>query len=50
MIVVANTHANCRELAGADDLLTHDFPMRTRALMAALVAGRVPAVDGIALL
>ena len=50
VIVVANTHANCRELAGADDLLTHDFPMRTRALMAALVAGRVPAADGIALL
>ena len=47
IIVVAATNTNRRALAEAADLLVADFPLGTRAVLAALKAGRGPGANGV---
>jgi transcriptional regulator with XRE-family HTH domain len=47
VIVVANTGANRRALAAAATMLAAEFPLGTRAILAALAAGRDPGANGI---
>jgi transcriptional regulator with XRE-family HTH domain len=50
VIVIAATHLNRRALGGASGVLDDDFPLGTRAILAAFAAGRDPGANGIALL
>ncbi|HEX7172562.1 MAG TPA: helix-turn-helix transcriptional regulator [Candidatus Limnocylindria bacterium] len=47
IIVVAATNTNRRALAKVADLLAADFPLGTRAVLAALKAGRDPGSNGV---
>lgn len=47
VLLVAETVPNRRALDAAADLLSQDFPLGTRAVMAALAAGEAPAANGI---
>jgi transcriptional regulator with XRE-family HTH domain len=47
VIVVAATNANRRAMASAATMLAAEFPLGTRATLAALVAGRDPGANGI---
>ena len=50
VIVIAATHLNRRALGGANRVLDDDFPLGTRAILAAFAAGRDPGANGIVLL
>lgn len=50
IIVISATHANRRALQLAADVIAADFPLGTRAILAALEAGRDPGANGIVLL
>ena len=50
IILVAATHANRRALVEASELIAADFPIGTRAALAALSAGRDPGANGIVVL
>jgi hypothetical protein len=50
IIVVADTHANARALAGSRHMLVTAFDLDTRRVMAELAAGRDPGRDAIVLL
>ncbi len=50
VIVIAGTHANRRALAEASHVLASDFPLDTRAVLAALSKGEDPGANGIVLL
>lgn len=50
VVVVLATHANRRALRAARDIVSAAFPLQTRQVMAALVAGRDPGANGIVLL
>jgi transcriptional regulator with XRE-family HTH domain len=47
VIVVAGTKANRRAMAAAGTMLAAEFPLGTRATLAALAAGRDPGANGI---
>ncbi len=47
VIVVAATKANRRALAEAASVLAADFPLGTKATLAALTAGRDPGANGV---
>lgn len=47
VIVVAATKANRRAMAAAATMLAAEFPLGTRATLAALIAGRDPGANGI---
>lgn len=50
VIVISATHANRRALQLAADLIAAEFPLGTRATLAALAAGRDPGANGIVLM
>jgi hypothetical protein len=50
VIVVAGSHTNRRALVAAADVIASDFPLRNRAVLSALVAGRDPGANGIVVL
>lgn len=50
VIVVSDTAANRRALAVGREALRHDYPLDTREVMTALVAGRQPPANGIVIL
>ena len=50
LLLVADTHANRAAIASASRSLAADFPLGTRAVLAALSAGRDPGADGIVVL
>jgi hypothetical protein len=50
ILIVLATHANRRALALARDIVAGAFPLGTRAVMAALAAGRDPGANGVVLL
>jgi transcriptional regulator with XRE-family HTH domain len=50
VLLVAATHANRRAVADAAGVVDGSFPLRTRATMAALAAGRDPGADALVLL
>lgn len=50
VIVVRGSHANRRAVAAADDLIRLSFPLGTRAVLAALRAGRDPGANGLVLI
>ena len=50
ILLVAETRHNRETLASARSLIQEAFPLRTRAVMAALRTGRAPAGNGIVLL
>ena len=50
ILVIAATHANRRALALAADVVASGFPLRTRAVLSALAAGRDPGANGMVLL
>jgi transcriptional regulator with XRE-family HTH domain len=47
VLLVAETVPNRRALHAASEVLSHDFPLGTRAVMAALAVGEPPAAHGI---
>lgn len=50
IIVIAAGHANRRALTEASEVLASDFPLHTRAVLAALSRGEDPGANGIVLL
>lgn len=50
ILAVADTHLNRRVLAQIRPLIHDDFPLGTRATLAALAAGRDPGANGVILL
>ena len=50
IVVVADTHLNRSALAGTGSLLRADLPLGTRAVLAALAAGRDPGANGVVVL
>jgi transcriptional regulator with XRE-family HTH domain len=50
IMLMAATHANRRAIAEADAVTDGSFPLRTKAMLEALAAGRDPGADGIAFL
>lgn len=50
VVVVGESLANRRALGEASQVLAESFPLRTRATLAALAAGRDPGADGIVVL
>lgn len=50
VVVVAASHANRRALAEASHVLAADFPLETRATLAALAEGQDPGANGVVLL
>jgi transcriptional regulator with XRE-family HTH domain len=50
VVVVAASHANRRALAEASHVLAADFPLETRATLAALAGGQDPGANGVVLL
>jgi len=50
VLVVARTKNNVRALSEAAELLDAEFPLRTRAVLAALARGEAPSANGIVVL
>jgi len=50
IFIVKATHANRRAVAAAADIIATTFPLGTRAVMAALSAGRDPGANGLVFL
>jgi transcriptional regulator with XRE-family HTH domain len=50
ILVVAATHTNRNALAMASDVIAADFPLSTRATLAALADGRDPGANGLVVL